>query len=162
MKRANGDCLGSMVSVRGGEQRTMRVEYDDGGAPIHRANRNDCVARAFAIASGTPYMEVVALIRGFAKRERVTATKGRSNAMVGVYKYTTRKVAEALGFSWTPTMGIGTGCTVHVDPWELPETGRHILNLSRHVCAYIDGVVHDTGNPSRDGTRCVYGYWSSQ
>jgi len=23
----------------------------------------------------------------------------------------------------------------------------------------IDGVLHDTHDCSRDGTRCVYGYW---
>jgi hypothetical protein len=23
----------------------------------------------------------------------------------------------------------------------------------------IDGVIHDTFDPSRGGTRCVYGYW---
>lgn len=26
--------------------------------------------------------------------------------------------------------------------------------------AYVHGgMVHDTFDPSRDGTRCVYGYW---
>jgi hypothetical protein len=27
------------------------------------------------------------------------------------------------------------------------------------LCAVIDGVIHDTFNPSRGGSRCVYGYW---
>jgi hypothetical protein len=31
--------------------------------------------------------------------------------------------------------------------------------VSKHYCAVIDGVIHDTSDPSRDGTRCVYGYW---
>ena len=63
------------------------------------------------------------------------------------------------GWKWTPTMGIGTGCRVHLRPEELPG-GRIIVSLSKHWCAVIDGVPHDTHDPSRGGTRCVYGYWS--
>jgi len=37
---------------------------------------------------------------------------------------------------------------------------RLILSLSKHLAAMVDGVVHDTHDPSRGGTRCVYGYWS--
>jgi hypothetical protein len=56
-------------------------------------------------------------------------------------------------------MGIGTGCKVHLRNGELPN-GRIIVKLSRHVAAVIDGVLHDlTEEVSRDGTRCVYGYW---
>ena len=31
--------------------------------------------------------------------------------------------------------------------------------LSGHLAAVIDGVVHDIHDCSRDGTRCVYGYF---
>jgi hypothetical protein len=55
-------------------------------------------------------------------------------------------------------MGIGTGCTVHLRDGELP-SGRLVVSVSRHEVAVIDGVMHDTHDPSRDGTRCVYGYW---
>ena len=64
-----------------------------------------------------------------------------------------------LGFVWTPTMTIGSGCKVHVRPDELP-SGRLILALSGHYAAFIDGEVHDTHDSSRDGSRCFYGYWS--
>ncbi len=56
-------------------------------------------------------------------------------------------------------MKIGQGCTVHLRADELPG-GRLIVRVSRHMCAVIDGVIHDTHDPSRAGTRCVYGYWS--
>jgi hypothetical protein len=62
------------------------------------------------------------------------------------------------GFDWVPTMGIGTGCRVHLRSDELPY-GRIVAMLSRHCCAVIDGVVRDIYDPSRDGTRCVYGYY---
>jgi len=55
-------------------------------------------------------------------------------------------------------MQIGSGCTVHVKKDELPE-GRLILRLSKHYAAFIDGELHDSFDSSRNGTRCVYGYW---
>lgn len=55
-------------------------------------------------------------------------------------------------------MGIGTGCRVHLRPDELPR-GRLVVKLSRHITAVIDGVVYDTHDPTRGGTRCVYGYY---
>jgi hypothetical protein len=64
-----------------------------------------------------------------------------------------------LGFTFYATMGIGTGCTTHLDADELPP-GRIIVALSKHYAAVIDGVLHDTYDCTRDGTRCVYGYWS--
>jgi hypothetical protein len=62
------------------------------------------------------------------------------------------------GWKWTATMGIGTGCTVHLRADELP-SGRIIATVSGHLVAVVDGVVHDTHDPTRDGTRCVYGYY---
>ena len=32
---------------------------------------------------------------------------------------------------------------------------------SKHCTAWIDGECHDTYDPTRDGTRCVYGYWTA-
>jgi hypothetical protein len=56
-------------------------------------------------------------------------------------------------------MRIGQGCTTHLRRSELPTTGRLIVSVSKHITAVIDGVIHDTHDPSRRGTRCVYGYW---
>ena len=63
-----------------------------------------------------------------------------------------------LGFVWTPTMQIGSGCQVHLTADELP-SGRLVCNVSKHQVAVIDGVIYDTHDCSRKGTRCVYGYW---
>jgi hypothetical protein len=70
-----------------------------------------------------------------------------------------RRVMAELGFTWTPTMSIGAGTTVHVRADELP-TGRAVLRLSGHYSALVDGTIRDTYDPSREGTRCVYGYWT--
>lgn len=57
-----------------------------------------------------------------------------------------------------PRMKIGSGCTMHLRKDELP-SGTIICKTSRHVVTAIDGVVQDTYDCTRDGTRCVYGYW---
>ena len=56
-------------------------------------------------------------------------------------------------------MGIGTGCKVHLRADELP-AGRLVAALSHHMVAVIDGIIHDTYDCSREGTRCVYGYFT--
>jgi len=55
-------------------------------------------------------------------------------------------------------MKIGSGCKVHLSSNELPD-GRLIVKVSKHITAVIDGVLNDTYDCSRNGTRCVYGYF---
>lgn len=136
--------------------------FDDGGraAAGFKGLTDDCVCRAIAIATKRPYREVYDLINDVSLTERRTKKrKSRSSARTGVHKATSRKLMESLGLVWTPTMKVGQGCTVHLDADELP-SGRIIAQVSKHLCAVIDGVIHDTHDPSRDGTRCVYGYWT--
>jgi hypothetical protein len=84
----------------------------------------------------------------------------RSSARKGIFKPTTRAFLEDQGWTWTPTMFIGSGCKVHLVPHELPNVDTLIAKVSRHIVAVVDGTIRDTGNPSRGGTRCVYGYWT--
>ena len=35
-----------------------------------------------------------------------------------------------------------------------------IVSCSKHITVVKDGVLHDTYDCSRRGTRCVYGYWT--
>ena len=144
----------------------MKHIYDDGGrkAAGRKGDTGDCVTRAVAIASGRPYAEVYdRLARGNAGQritKRSHKSAGKRSASHGVY--TSRKWFDdymvELGFRWVPTMAIGSGCKVHLRDGELP-MGRLIARLSRHCAAVIDGVIHDTYDPSREGDRCVYGYW---
>lgn len=137
--------------------------FNDGGRAEagFRGKAGDCATRAIAIATGKPYQEVYDAINEIALRERPTAkTRGkRSSARSGVFTKTAARYMESLGWTWTPTMAIGSGCKVHLRSDELP-TGRIVARVSRHYCAVIDGVIHDTHDPSRGGRRCVYGYWS--
>lgn len=136
--------------------------YNDGGRTEagYKGNTGDCVTRAIAIASKTSYREVYDALNGLSKYERTGKRKtGKSNARTGVYKSTYHKYLLSKGWKWTPTMLIGQGCKVHLKASELPK-GRIIVSLSKHLSAVINGVVNDTFDPSRNGTRCVYGYYS--
>lgn len=133
---------------------------DDGGreAAGFKGYTGDCGVRAVAIAAELPYAEVYGEINRLAQLERPRGNKRRSNSRTGVWPRTLGRLLDAEGFTWVPTMGIGTGCQVHLNADELPE-GRLVVRVSKHFVAVIDGVIHDTHDCSRAGTRCVYGYW---
>jgi hypothetical protein len=150
----------------------MRYVFDDGGRAEagFKGETGDCVTRAIAIATGRPYREVYdALATGikeFAATSRSRSAKraGRGGGLRGttprngVGKAVYTAYLRSLGWEWTPTMRIGSGCTVHLQGGELP-AGRLIVSVSKHLVAVVDGVIHDTHDCSRDGGRCVYGYW---
>lgn len=165
---------------------------NDGGraAAGFNGTAGDCVARAVAIVSGRPYAEVYARLANGMGSQRVTKRSGKRQRSARNGVSTKRKwfkdyMAE-LGFTWVPTMSIGSGTTVHLDADELPP-GRIVVAVSGHYTAMIDGVIHDTHDPRRSqswsfepdhgqelgprqgrnqngvwteiGGRCVYGYW---
>lgn len=140
-----------------------RWVYDDGGRAVsgRKGKAGDCVTRAIAIAAQLPYAEVYAAMASVNANARGRRADGKRSARNGIVTQSAgfRRYMESIGWRWTPTMAIGSGCKVHLVASELPP-GRLIVSLSRHYCAVIDGVVRDTFDPSRDGSRCVYGYWS--
>lgn len=134
--------------------------YSDGGraAAGYRGTTGDCVVRAIAIATEAPYQEVYDALNELALRERPRGKRKRSSSARGVHRPTIQRYMDSIGWSWSATMRIGSGCQVHLRSDELP-AGRLVASLSRHLVAVIDGVVYDLSDPSRGGTRCVYGYW---
>jgi hypothetical protein len=136
-------------------------KYNDGGRKDagYKGDAGDCVVRSIAIVTGKPYKEVYDALNILAETERTgKKKKTKSNSRTGVFRVTYEKYLKSLGYTWIPTMGIGTGCRVHVRSDELPK-GRLILRVSEHITTMIDGVIHDTYDCSRNGTRCVYGYF---
>lgn len=129
--------------------------YDDGGRAEagFKGSAGDCSTRAIAIATGRSYADIYSTLTALSK-----ATGGKT-AREGVSRKVIRKFLAEIGWTWTPTMHIGSGTTVHLRADELP-AGRIIVSLSRHISAVIDGIPHDTYDASRDGSRCVYGFWS--
>lgn len=140
----------------------MEWVEDDGGraAAGFKGRTNDCAVRAIAIATGTDYRTAYDMVAKFCKQEKPSRVRrGMSSPRAGVHLLTMHKIMADLGWRWTPTMRIGSGCTVHMRADELPD-GPVIVKLSRHFAAVVDGVVYDTHDSSRDETRCVYGYWT--
>jgi len=151
----------------------MNFKYNDGGreAAGYKGLAADCVVRSIAIATETPYKEVYDAINLISRAEHIGNHKrSKSSARNGVYKITYQKYLESLGWKWTPTVRIGSGCRVHLTDGELP-TGRLIVRVSKHLTAVIDGIINDTFDPQRStiivenglkriAGRCVYGYWS--
>jgi hypothetical protein len=146
----------------------MQHIHNDGGrkAAGYKGKAGDCVTRAIAIATQQPYEQVrqglMAQTRHWIDTSRSRAAKRQAQDGATVSKGVFREVYDAylksLGWVWVATMRVGSGCQVHLRASELP-AGRIICRLSKHICAVVDHVVHDTYDPSRAGTRCVYGYW---
>jgi len=139
----------------------MKFKYNDGGRKEagFKGTTGDCFVRSICIAMDKDYKTIYDLVNEYCQHERQTKRmKSRSSSRTGVHVKTSKVIFDCLGFEWTPTMFIGSGCKVHLKASELPK-GIIIARVSRHWCAIIDGVIHDTHNPDRNGTRCVYGYW---
>jgi len=142
----------------------MKFVFHDGGrkAAGYKGRTGDCVCRSIAIAAGLDYQEVYDYLAEGNCTQRASKRTGKKPRTAADGINTKRKwfkdYMASLGFEWTATMGVGTGCKVHLKEAELP-AGRLVVAVSKHMTAVIDGVIHDTHDPARGGTRCVYGYW---
>lgn len=136
----------------------IKVVHTDGGREAAGyaigTDAGDCVVRAITIAMDRPYATVYRDLADLSAE-----MGGKRSARDGIRKAVYKRYLAEHGWTWTPTMTIGSGCTVHLRADELPG-GRLVVALSRHLCAVIDRTVYDNHDPSRGGTRCVYGYWS--
>lgn len=148
----------------------MKFIITDGGRlqAGYKGKSGDCVVRAIAIASELPYQQVYESLEGYNRiaslgRSRVAKKLQKHGASPrnGNFKKSYEAYLHLLGFTWVPTMFIGQGCKVHLRSGELP-MGKIIASVSRHLVAVIDGVIHDTHDCSRNGSRCVYGYYIKQ
>jgi hypothetical protein len=141
--------------------------FNDGGraAAGYKGKTGDCVCRAICIATGKPYEEVYQILSNGNATQRKGKRDGKASGQktaskgINVKRDWFKKYIESLGFVWTPTMSIGQGCKTHLKADELPK-GNIICSVSKHWVAVIDGVINDTFDCSREGTRCVYGYYS--
>lgn len=138
------------------------VKHDGGRAESgYKGSAGDCVCRAIAIATNKSYLEIYQRLSEGNKTQRTSKNcRKKTSAREGVFtsRQWFKDYMVELGFRWVPTMKIGSGCKVHLRADELPK-GRLVVSVSKHYVAVIDGVIHDTHDCSRNGTRCVYGYW---
>lgn len=135
----------------------MNLIFNDGGRGLagRKGTAGDCCARSVSIVTGRDYATVWAELAELHHAQGLGRTADR-----GIFcNPALHHYLAGLGMVWTSCMRIGTGCRVHMRANELP-AGRLMLRLSRHYTAVIDHKIHDTADPSRAGTRCVYGFWT--
>lgn len=140
----------------------MKWTFNDGGRANagYQGSAGDCVVRAIAIATETPYQKVYDDLFELNQTQH-GKLRGASPRDGGTKTATIRKYLTQIGWEFIPTMSIGTGCKTHLKEDELPK-GRIICRVSKHLAAVVDGVIHDTHDPSRNGRRCVYGYYKQK
>lgn len=145
----------------------MNFIYNDGGRAEagFKGFTGDCVVRSIAIALDLPYDKVykdltlmLKYFVGTKASKKYGATGNSTTVRDGVPNEVTSEYLAKFGWQWVPTMFFGKGCQVHLTDGELPD-GIIIVRVTKHVTAVVDGVLNDTHDCSRDGTRCVYGYW---
>ena len=156
--------LNSLARIISSGRQDLGFIANDGGrtAAGFKGAAGDCVVRAIAIASKIPYLQVYEDLRlanalyaesrndKLARHLNARGTSPRS----GNHRNIFHDYILDHGFEWVPTMKVGEGCRVHLRANELP-MGTLIVKVSKHLTAVINGVIHDTHNPSRAGSRCV-------
>jgi hypothetical protein len=158
----------NLLNLFSRSHQSFPLKVNDGGraAAGFKGGAGDCVVRSIAIAANLPYMKVYEDLRDanakYAqerdnKLSRLLNQRG-SSPRNGNHRNVFHDYILEQGFEWVPTMKVGAGCQVHLRPGELP-MGTLIVKVSKHLTTVIDGVIHDTHDPSRGGSRCVYGYY---
>ena len=147
----------------------LKLKVDDGGraAAGYKGQAGDCVVRSIAIVTGSPYQKVYDDLfkaneefRNTSRTKLARSLKQKNDSpRSGTHRVVLKKYLAQLGFQWTPTMFVGQGCKVHLKKEELP-SGTLLIYLSKHITVVKDGILYDTHDCSRNGTRCVYGYWT--
>ena len=147
----------------------LKLKVDDGGrsAAGYKGKAGDCVVRSIAIVTGMSYQKVYQDLYNANENFRISSKTKLARSLkqkndsprTGTHRAVLKGYLEKLGWKWTPTMFIGQGCKVHLKKEELP-SGILIVSCSKHITVVKNGVLHDTYDCSRNGTRCVYGYWT--
>ena len=131
-------------------------QYDDGGrrAAGYKGSTRDCVTRSIAIASGLSYAEVYYSVNQLAKdgkKERY------GNARTGVSQIAYVPLIKSLGFI---EQTVESGSAIKIG--DIPSEGTFIVHIQRHLTVVCNGVIHDTFNPSKDGTAKIIHLWKKE
>ncbi len=146
----------------------LKLQISDGGRASagYKGQAGDCVVRSIAIVTGMSYQKVYddlfeanKKFRNTSKTKLAKSLKQKNDSpRSGTHRAVLKRYLVQLGFQWTPTMFVGKGCKVHLKKEELP-SGTLLVSCSKHITVVKNGVLYDTHDCSRNGTRCVYGYW---
>ena len=135
----------------------MRFVYHDGGRKRagFKGKTGDCVVRAIAIGTGTPYQEVYDTINDLG-RERLGQT---SISRTGVPEPISSIYLRRLGWVYT---GMYPPCELSDVQW--PDDRVFIVWISRHYTTIKNGAIYDTWKyqSGKGRKRWVWGFWSKK
>ena len=109
---------------------------DDGGRVEagFRGDTGDCVTRAIAIAGGAAVQGRLRRAQRTGQSREVGKRERPSNSRTGVFRKVYEPYLFDLGFVWRPTMGIGTGCRVHLAVGRAPGWPGHCSGVWPPEC----------------------------
>lgn len=120
----------------------------------------DSAPRAVAIATGLDYVtvwnELYELCQHVTQRPNCRRT---DHPETFVDKDILAAYLAGLGWRWRATQRVGACEKVLLSRRLLPDQGTYICRISKGWVCLKDGVLHDVTDPSRDGTRLVYGWF---
>lgn len=143
----------------------IKFARNDGGRAAYFKGKHarDCAVRAIAIALKRDYKQVYDELYQLNREYQSNRPKWRRrnpSPRTGVpTKVIHRYLVDRHGCKWVSLVKIGSPDRTHMRENELPSHGRYVLRLTRHVTAYVNGVLYDTHDCTRKGTRMVYGLW---
>jgi hypothetical protein len=130
-----------------------KVIITDGGRKDagYKGTANDCVTRAFAIATGLPYKVAYEEVYRFLSNyvDGGSPRTGLRPDLVG--RFFGRMGWSFVDLSLVSRVG---GFTIESLP-----AGKVIALMDDHVCVVVDGIVHDAYDPTLKGKNTVNGYW---
>jgi hypothetical protein len=123
----------------------LSYSFNDGGrsSVFDTTGQNDCVTRALAIFTGTPYVDMW-------NKVHATGTVTRSGR-VATFTPQFRDFMYSLGLVFV--------VTPHIPIKDITFPAKAIALVAGHCFAIIDGVIQDTYNPSPAGLKRCQGYW---
>lgn len=135
----------------------MKWIFNDGGreAAIHDGHGDtigflkqmgDCATRAIAIATGIPIA-----------REKYERRRKQPNH--GIYNGLIQRYMTELG--WKRTLCQQFGRENKMQFGDLPQKGRLVVVTTRHCCALINGVLHDTWNCATK-PYIIHSFWMNK
>jgi hypothetical protein len=144
--------------------------FNDGGrqAAGFRGNAGDCVVRAIAIAAELPYRQVYDQLQR-ALRHQIEVVERKQTLQYGIKGHYKPNATPLTGLTanvyrpylrWLGWQYVAkpVGPNGRLRRGEVP-MGRLIVELSGHLVAVIDGVIHDTYYSASRGQRPIGGYF---
>lgn len=131
----------------------LKYQFNDGGRFLagYSGGAGDCVVRALSIATGSSYSNMYEFVNRTARCFE-SHSKVKSSNVYGIYSNSVKGIMKILRLKWIAKKSNGM--------LVIPTKGTYIVSLIGHVCAVVDGTIHDTHNTINPiNLTLAQGYW---